>query len=508
MNVNRFSLHGMYRNRLVRAYLGASNYEVGGQQRQPDPFTGFSLSDNLPLHTLFQNRRRSPPKRPSLLAEARPMPVINVALNLVHGEKLAWQQRKAESFSMTPLYCGNFHEGYRTPPGTAVRDGITLGTAMAISGAAANPNMGYHSSPAITFLLGLFNARLGVWLGNTNCLRRPDLCPERAALAAGPLVAELLGLTSARGPLRQPLRRGPFRESGALRDGAPSLPIHRGVRRRLRPGATFEDLGNAIRKIRIDFGIPIEFKDKIEILPNESESPDKPSRPGLYCAIADISVTAPSTAMSPMATSSTSNPPCGAIFPRRAAAGYRTTSIATPAAARNSRTSPRPISGSANPSSRVTGRSCATSSTIERDVDRRELRVIPDHCRRSHRDCPQTHRGNEAMKKLWILPAAFVVLSLLSCERKSPWCSAPSAVERRRPIRRAREQRDDRFRARSAKTALCRGDVKAQERRSLPWVDWRNYFAAGDVSSKSFFYPRDVRGVGGALGTSNMNARN
>ena len=25
VNVNRFSLHGMYRNRLVRAYLGASN---------------------------------------------------------------------------------------------------------------------------------------------------------------------------------------------------------------------------------------------------------------------------------------------------------------------------------------------------------------------------------------------------------------------------------------------------------------------------------------------------
>ena len=30
VNVNRFSLHGMYRNRLVRAYLGASNYGVHG----------------------------------------------------------------------------------------------------------------------------------------------------------------------------------------------------------------------------------------------------------------------------------------------------------------------------------------------------------------------------------------------------------------------------------------------------------------------------------------------
>ena len=45
---------------------------------------------------------------------------------------------------------------------------MTLGTAMGISGAAASPNMGYHSSPVLTFLLTLFNARLGCWLGNTN----------------------------------------------------------------------------------------------------------------------------------------------------------------------------------------------------------------------------------------------------------------------------------------------------------------------------------------------------
>src|SRR5207248_142196 len=40
------------------------------------------------------------------------------------------------------------------------------GTAMAISGAAASPNMGYHTSPATAFLLSLLNIRLGWWLGN------------------------------------------------------------------------------------------------------------------------------------------------------------------------------------------------------------------------------------------------------------------------------------------------------------------------------------------------------
>jgi len=106
------------------------------------------------------------------------------------------------------------------------------------------------------------------------------------------------------------------------------------------------------------------------------------------------------------------------------------------------------------------------------------------------------------MKKLWILPAAFIVLSLLSCERKSPLVLSPVSCAEKAAgqIRPLASERDARFQGKvSEKTALCRGDVKAQERRSLPWVDWRNYFAAGDESSKSFFYPRDVRGVGGAL---------
>jgi hypothetical protein len=37
---------------------------------------------------------------------------------------------------------------------------------MAISGAAFNPNMGYHSSPLVTLVMTLFNVRLGWWLPN------------------------------------------------------------------------------------------------------------------------------------------------------------------------------------------------------------------------------------------------------------------------------------------------------------------------------------------------------
>src|SRR5439155_25821877 len=59
-------------------------------------------------------------------------------------KRLAWQQRKAESFTVTPLHCGSSQLGYR--PSDKYGHGISLGTAMTLSGAAASPNMGYYSS--------------------------------------------------------------------------------------------------------------------------------------------------------------------------------------------------------------------------------------------------------------------------------------------------------------------------------------------------------------------------
>jgi hypothetical protein len=93
-----------------------------------------------------------------------------MTLNLAATTKLAWQQRKAESFDVTPQFCrfASDELGYRSTKeyGNPRDDGISVGTAMAISGAAVSPNMGYHSSPSIAVLLTLLNVRLGWWLGN------------------------------------------------------------------------------------------------------------------------------------------------------------------------------------------------------------------------------------------------------------------------------------------------------------------------------------------------------
>lgn len=266
VNVNRFSLHGLYRNRLVRAYLGASNHK-----RKPDPFTGFDAADNVRMHKL----------RPASGAQ-RLLPLVNVTLNLLRNGKLAWQERKAESFSITPYFCGNFHEGYRPSASYGGQGGISLGTAVTISGAAANPHMGYCSSPALAFVMSLFNVRLGAWLGNTNTQGDDAYHLPGPRQALSPMLGELFGFTT------------PDFKYVNLSDGGhfDNLGLYEVVLRRCRfifvsdagcdPDSKLGDLGNAIRKVRIDFGIPIHFEKEIEIFPNSD------AKQGLYCATARI----------------------------------------------------------------------------------------------------------------------------------------------------------------------------------------------------------------------------
>jgi hypothetical protein len=246
ININKFSLFGMYRDRLIRAYLGASNPMRLDRKRKadegPNQFTGFAQSDNLRMHELIR----------------RPFHIVNLTLNLVGGQRLAWQQRKAQSFSASPLHCGNSDLGYRHSK--EYGHGISLGTAMTISGAAASPNMGYHSSPATGFIMTLLNARLGAWLGN------PGKPGEKTWRLAGPqsavasLMKEALGLTTNESEYVYLSDGGHFENLGlyemALRRVRSIVVLDAGCDHDF----TYEDLGNALRKIRIDLRIPISFE--------------------------------------------------------------------------------------------------------------------------------------------------------------------------------------------------------------------------------------------------------
>jgi hypothetical protein len=471
INANRFSLHAMYRSRLIRAYLGASR-----MFRNPNVFTGFDPSDNVQMHELrtelrveigevnldaFRDLTLQPEAGPSLVRRAwratggrlfgsssapkedvkteplrrelsvalrallrsttldllhdpapreedqaklrlallhdlngaiyanrkifsdaflearvefkgllaqfevasrsddalvilnrnlltaaapsaiearvppanqRPLHVVNIALNLVAGAELAWQERKAESFTASPLHAGSWPLGYRRakeygglPAHPGALSGISLGTAVAISGAAASPNQGYHSSPLVTFLMALFNVRLGWWLGNPgepgkestqsvphlvwNTLTRrvreffgrqvskgaPAYTLSYPDNSISPLLQETLGLTDDQNPFVYLSDGGHFENLG----------LYEMVLRRCHiivvsdagcdPDCSLEDLGNAIRKIRVDFGIPLVFSDfQLYGRTNPAVAAARGQAPVLkppalkYCALAEV----------------------------------------------------------------------------------------------------------------------------------------------------------------------------------------------------------------------------
>jgi hypothetical protein len=188
-----------------------------------------------------------------------PLQVINTALNLTASENGEWQGPKTESFSISALHSGSFNLGYRESREYGGSDGISLGTALTISGAAASRREGDSSSPGKAFLLTLLNGRLGSWLGNPGTAGEFSYSMAEPKSNLHPMVLELVGMPNDQSSLVYLTDGGHFENLG----------IYEMVLRRCRyivicdgscdPKFTFEDLGNAIRRIRTDLGVEIEI---------------------------------------------------------------------------------------------------------------------------------------------------------------------------------------------------------------------------------------------------------
>ena len=294
VDVNDFSMHAFYRDRLARCYSGAVD-----PNRVPNLFSGFTRNDRaLRVHQLLPwNYRRLhtpvPPPAAAVAAKSKPtqeqaepaetpsgyyqgpFPIFNTSINLTFGEDLAYQERKAASFAFTPLFSGynvgwtagrdprNQFNGFVDTRSYVYREegGVMVATACAISGAAASPNMGYHSNPAVAFLLTVFNVRLGWWMRNPR--RRCIPCADESKLPSSPrfgvlkLINELFGQSDDTTSYVYLTDGGHFDNMG----------LYELIRRRCRtilvcdaeedPHLNFEGIGSAIRKARLDFGVEI-----------------------------------------------------------------------------------------------------------------------------------------------------------------------------------------------------------------------------------------------------------
>lgn len=250
VDINEFSLNAFYRNRLVRCYLGATRFD--DPSRVPQNFTGFDEADDIRLQDLL----------PAAEPPAGPLHIVNCALNLGGSSDLALHTRHSAIFTLSPLFCGSPYvsrsqSGSGTPLGyveTSVYGGHTsaptLGQAISVSGAAASPNMGYHTSPVVAFLLTVFNVRLGWWFPNPG-RTTTDVASPTFSLRY--LFAELFGGAADKSRFVMISDGGHFE----------NLAAYELIRRRCRvvivsdgecdPDLKFEGLGALIRMCEVDF---------------------------------------------------------------------------------------------------------------------------------------------------------------------------------------------------------------------------------------------------------------
>jgi len=145
LNINFTSPHRLYRNKLAEAYL----IRPAPKATKEKPFDN---AVSVRLSDLGE------------AADRAPYHLLNCALNVPGSADPRMQGRLADFFLFSPRYCGSPLTGYEKTREWEKADAhLDLGTAMAISGAAAAPQMGLGTMKRFSFWIALLNVRLGYW---------------------------------------------------------------------------------------------------------------------------------------------------------------------------------------------------------------------------------------------------------------------------------------------------------------------------------------------------------
>lgn len=247
INVNYLTPHRMYRDRLMEAFM--PNFE----SLRANVWAPATDADAAEIAEMCPKHNR------------RPYHLINTNVVLVASRKSKFRGRGGDNFLLSPLYCGSDATGWVRSDSWMQRGkrGMTLATAMAISGAAANPNAGVSGAGLtrnrlVSALMTLLNIRLGYWAPNPSRDGKGRLLPNLIFPALRVFVGSAMDEE---------------RRVVELTDGGhfENLALYELVRRRVKqvivcdagcdPKLHFEDLANATERIRVDFGVKISFDD-------------------------------------------------------------------------------------------------------------------------------------------------------------------------------------------------------------------------------------------------------
>jgi len=280
VNLNHVSVHRYYRDRLMETFMPdvaailADNYERSHKTEE---------ANAKRLHEMCGNKENT--------EYSGPYHIINTNVVLASAKRAKFRGRGGDNFIMSPAYCGSNATGWRKTK-EYMGGEVTIASAMAISGAAVNPDAGgggdgITRQPFLSILMGMLNLRLGYWVPN------PD--PQKSKGILKPPVPNYIW------PGLWEIARFRLNENAyflQLTDGGhfENLALYEMIRRRLKliivcdgtadPQYTFSELANAMQKVRTDFGalIFINNEDLKELMPSKKIDQVKVAERGFLIA--------------------------------------------------------------------------------------------------------------------------------------------------------------------------------------------------------------------------------
>lgn len=274
VNINLVSMHRVYRDRLAETFLWDPS---------TDPNDRPEKKGNKASQTLL-SKFEEPRKK----EEGEPVPLwvpyhlINTNVVFTNAEGPKYRGRHGDNFILSPIYCGSKSTGYEKTK-DFLGGHLTLATAMAASGAAVNPNAGVSGggltvNPLMSFLMTFFGLRLGLWVLNP-AIPAYKFLKKTPPNYISPGLKSLLGYGQKEESARFELTDGGHFDNTGLyelfRRRVPNIILCDGTADQK---FTFDDLGNALERARVDFGVVVKFDKNYKLsklLPGSYETHSK-----------------------------------------------------------------------------------------------------------------------------------------------------------------------------------------------------------------------------------------
>ena len=262
VNLNYITFHRYYRDRIMEAFM--PHPDTCGTTAAAQDADAANLSD--------------------MCSDRAPYHLVNTNVILVDSDCSTWRKRGGDSFILSPKFCGSTATGWVKTEEYMREDPLSLPTAVAISGAAANPNTaaggtGATRKPMMSLLMRMLNISLGYWVPNPGKSSRRRMVAHHFRAAYHELCS-----------------RGYAEHQKLLQisDGGhfENLGVYELIRRKVKliiccdgtadPDFKFTALQVLARRIRTDFGTQLIFENenkeaanKLELLIPRDPDPEK-----------------------------------------------------------------------------------------------------------------------------------------------------------------------------------------------------------------------------------------